>query len=137
MVRTLVVAAVLAILAVSVSGVPTDHKRGPKDLSDQTHFVGDKRDHNADYDHEAFLGEDEAKTFDQLSPGEAKRRLGIIVDKIDKNRDGKVTEEELIEWVRHVARRQVHNTGVSVVLWARTLFSFLVGVFSPPTRKRR
>ncbi|TNN29436.1 Calumenin-B [Liparis tanakae] len=38
------------------------------------------RDHddveNFDYDHEAFLGQEEAKTFDQLTPEESKERLG-------------------------------------------------------------
>ena len=90
---------------VCVSSVPTD-KHGPKvpkDLSDETHYVG--KDHNSDYDHEAFLGEEEAQTFDQLPPAEAKRRLGMIVDKIDKDQDGSVTEQELIDWVRHVAKR--------------------------------
>lgn len=28
------------------------------------------------YDHEAFLGKEEAKTFDQLTPEESKDRLG-------------------------------------------------------------
>lgn len=32
--------------------------------------------HNTNYDHELFLGEDQAKTFDQLSPEESRRRLG-------------------------------------------------------------
>lgn len=32
-------------------------------------------EHDPEYDHNAFLGED-AKTFDQLSPEESKRRLG-------------------------------------------------------------
>lgn len=31
---------------------------------------------NHDYDHEAFLGQDEAKTFDHLAPEESQRRLG-------------------------------------------------------------
>ncbi len=94
----------IAVLTVALS-VPTDHKPGPKakDLSDEKHYVGE--DHNPDYDHEAFLGEEAAQTFDQLSPREAKRRLGIIVDKIDKNEDGNVTEQELVDWVRHVAKR--------------------------------
>lgn len=35
-----------------------------------------KGEHNPDYDHEAFLGKDEAKTFDQLTPDESKDRLG-------------------------------------------------------------
>lgn len=42
-------------------------------LSDESHFVDDE--HNPDYDHEAFLGEDEARTFDQLTPEESKDRL--------------------------------------------------------------
>lgn len=32
--------------------------------------------HDAQYDHEQFLGEDQAKTFDQLAPEESRRRLG-------------------------------------------------------------
>lgn len=31
---------------------------------------------NFEYDHEAFLGQEEAKTFDQLTPEESKERLG-------------------------------------------------------------
>lgn len=42
-------------------------------LSHHKHF--ENEEHNADYDHEAFLGE-EAKTFDQLTPEESKERLG-------------------------------------------------------------
>lgn len=42
-------------------------------LSDQDHFIDGE--HNAAYDHEAFLG-DEAKQFDELSPEESRRRLG-------------------------------------------------------------
>ena len=55
---------------------PFTDKRGPKDLSDEPHYVGDGHEHNPDYDHEAFLGKEQAQTFDQLPPGEAKRRLG-------------------------------------------------------------
>lgn len=32
--------------------------------------------HDTKYDHEQFLGEDQAKTFDQLPPEESRRRLG-------------------------------------------------------------
>lgn len=32
--------------------------------------------HDNKYDHEQFLGEDQAKTFDQLPPEESRRRLG-------------------------------------------------------------
>ena len=40
----------------------------------------DDLDH--DYDHEAFLGEDQAAEFDELSPEESQRRLGVIVDRL-------------------------------------------------------
>lgn len=33
----------------------------------------------------------------------------IIVDKIDKDHDGQVSQEELEDWVRHVARRYVYD----------------------------
>lgn len=42
--------------------------------SEHKHYEGDT--HNPQYDHEAFLGEDQAKTFEQLSPEESIRRLG-------------------------------------------------------------
>lgn len=54
---------------------PPDKKdrihHGP-DLSDSPH--DDSQDFR--YDHEAFLGKEEAKTFDQLTPEESKERLG-------------------------------------------------------------
>lgn len=97
------IAAIVILAVVSLSGSSPMDKHGPRDLSDETHF--EAKEHNANYDHEAFLGENQAQTFDQLSPAEAKRRLGLIVDKIDKDRDGSVTENELKDWVRHVSRR--------------------------------
>lgn len=51
------------------------------------------------FDHEAFLGGKESKSFDQLSPEESKERLSRIVDKIDINQDGLITLEELKNWI--------------------------------------
>lgn len=34
--------------------------------------------HDIKYDHDQFLGEDQAKTFDQLPPEESRRRLGWV-----------------------------------------------------------
>lgn len=75
-----------------------------RELSGKEHFANEV--HNAEYDHEAFLGE-ESKTFDQLSPEESKRRLGIIVDKIDSNKDGFVSRDELKEWIRFTQKRYI------------------------------
>ena len=33
-------------------------------------------EHNEDYDHDAFLGRDQADEFDELSPEESQERLG-------------------------------------------------------------
>ena len=100
---------------------------GPRDLSEEEHF-SDGHEHNTQYDHEAFLGKEEAKKFNELSKEEARKRLGwascyrlvggarliskralpcrkIVDIKIDKDSDGSVTEKELEDWIRHVSRR--------------------------------
>jgi len=46
-------------------------------LSDEKHFDGDE--HNAEYDHEAFVGKEEAKSFDELTPEESQKRLGLVL----------------------------------------------------------
>jgi calumenin len=50
------------------------HTRAHDSISHASHLQNEE--HNPQYDHEAFLGEDQAKTFDQLTPEESKRRLG-------------------------------------------------------------
>lgn len=59
-----------------LAGVPTpeETRRFVDHLSDAEHFKNEH--HNKQFDHDAFLGEDQAKTFDQLPPEESKRRLG-------------------------------------------------------------
>lgn len=62
-------------LAVAIA-VPAQEKRVHHhgDLSDHVH----DDTHGFQYDHEAFLGKEEAKTFDQLTPEESKERLGYL-----------------------------------------------------------
>lgn len=69
----------LTMLSLVVGGVPKPESSHEKrvldnDLSHAQHFQDDT--HNTQYDHEAFLGEDQAKSFDQLPPEESRRRLG-------------------------------------------------------------
>lgn len=45
-----------------------------QDLSDLEHQL--KGGHNAEYDHEAFLGKEKAHEFDRLTPEQSKQRLG-------------------------------------------------------------
>lgn len=54
------------------------------------------------YDHEAFLGE-QARSFENLSPEESRKRLSLIVDKMDTSGDGFVSYDELKD---HIHRAQ-------------------------------
>lgn len=57
---------------------------------------GDNGEHNSEFDHEAILGSVKAaEEFDQLSPEESKRRLRILVEKMDLNKDGFIDRHEL------------------------------------------
>ncbi|KAM6895215.1 calumenin-A [Xenentodon cancila] len=67
-------------------------------------------DENFEYDHEAFLGQDDAKSFEHLPPEESKRRLSIIVDKIDGNKDGFVSEEEMEAWIKNAQKKHVYES---------------------------
>ncbi|KAG7305650.1 hypothetical protein JYU34_009750 [Plutella xylostella] len=99
---------VLILLTVTAvfAGVPSeDSKRLVDQLSESEHFKNEH--HNKQYDHDAFLGQDQAKTFDQLAPEESKRRLGIIVDKIDGDGDGFITLVELKDWIRYTQKRYI------------------------------
>uniref|UniRef100_A0A0B7A268 Reticulocalbin-3 n=1 Tax=Arion vulgaris TaxID=1028688 RepID=A0A0B7A268_9EUPU len=94
---------VFMLTNVYCSAIPANEKKQrvhEKSLSDEEHEV--KGEHNMEYDHDAFLGHEQAETFDQLSPEESKVRLAIIVDKIDKDKDGKVTNPELQWWIQYI-----------------------------------
>uniref|UniRef100_A0A8C1ZF43 Calumenin b n=1 Tax=Cyprinus carpio TaxID=7962 RepID=A0A8C1ZF43_CYPCA len=64
---------------------------------------------NFNYDHEAFLGQEEAKTFNQLTPEESKRRLGKIAEKIDEDQDGFVTVDEMKRWIKQALKRWIDD----------------------------
>ncbi len=70
-------------LSLLVHGIPRPNEGGAKKrvreqqpLSNEEHYKGDEHEHNTEYDHEAFLGNEQKATFDQLSPEESVRRLG-------------------------------------------------------------
>ncbi|XP_044285335.1 calumenin isoform X2 [Varanus komodoensis] len=96
----------LCLWALCVLSKPTEKKdrvHHDPQLSDKVHDDAE----NFDYDHDAFLGAEEAKTFDQLTPEESKERLGVIVDKIDTDKDGVVTEGELKAWIKKAQKKYV------------------------------
>ena len=64
-----------ALCVVYATSKPTEKKERvhhEEPLSSREHNDAD----GFEYDHEAFLGREEAKTFDDLTPQESKRRLG-------------------------------------------------------------
>lgn len=66
------------------------------------------------FDHEVFLGKEDAKTFDQLSPEESKDRLSKIVDRIDTDADAVITPDELKAWIKRVQKRYVYENVAKV-----------------------
>ncbi|OCT70852.1 calumenin isoform X1 [Xenopus laevis] len=103
--KSLPVFLLVTLCACWVLGVPTKEKKErvhhSKDLSDHQHD-----DHKGfQYDHEAFLGKEEARTFDQLTPEESKLRLGKIIDQMDKDKDKYITSHELYAWIKYVGKR--------------------------------
>merc|ERR1712131_527044 len=99
----------VALCVVYATSKPTEKKdrvHHEKPLSSHEH----NDDEGYEYDHEAFLGQEEAKTFDDLAPEESLRRLGIIVDKIDGDQDGFVTEAELEAWIKKSQKRYIYDS---------------------------
>eukprot|EP00061_Rhincodon_typus_P009886 g33721.t1 len=74
--KSLIFLCMLAVCGSLASCKPTSEKK------DRVHHSVDlgERDHEDQkgyqFDHEAFLGKETAKTFDQLTPEESKERLG-------------------------------------------------------------
>jgi len=71
--------------------------------------LSDKEFGSPDYDHEAFLGKEQAQEFDELSPEESRRRLAIIAQKIDSDGNGKVSESELEDWIIFTQQRYIRE----------------------------
>ncbi|XP_050698725.1 reticulocalbin-2-like isoform X2 [Eriocheir sinensis] len=72
-----------------------DGSRTPRD---HVHFEGGE--HHSEFDHEAILGSTkEAEEYDQLPPTEAKRRLEVLLLKMDRNNDKNIDRKELHSWI--------------------------------------
>lgn len=90
----LVLFAVLSYSSVVVANIEQhthDH------LSAHPHY--ERGEHNAEYDHDAFLGPKQAKEFETLSEEDAKRRLKAMVPKLDTDKDGEISLAELESWI--------------------------------------
>lgn len=74
--RAFFILTLFIITQATASAVPKSAEETKRVLDhDFTQHLGND-EHSKQYDHEQFLGEDQAKTFDQLAPEESRRRLG-------------------------------------------------------------
>lgn len=77
-----------------------------------SHHYGDDGGHNDEFDHEAIVGSHkEAEEFHQLSPEESKKRLEILIKKMDLNSDQYVDRHELKAWILRSFRRLTEEEG--------------------------
>ncbi|XP_065646264.1 calumenin-B [Hydra vulgaris] len=86
---------------------PKDRVIKESDLSSENHNENDI--HNKEYDHEAFLGKEDARRFEELTPEESKKRLGELYNKVDTDNDGFVTTEELKQWIKFTQNKYIWN----------------------------
>ncbi len=95
----------------TLAGVPHSHHHaaaGHKEREADGAFSPRDRDHDHDhaagvgdaFDHEAILGSSkEAEEFDSLPPAEAKRKLRLLLLKMDRDNDMKISRRELEQWI--------------------------------------
>ncbi|XP_074641356.1 calumenin-B-like [Tubulanus polymorphus] len=70
------------------------------------HLREEEQGHHAEFDHLAILGNrKEAAEFATITPDDAQRRLAILVEKMDQNADGVLTQVELIQWISENYRK--------------------------------
>ncbi|KAF5275574.1 hypothetical protein FQA39_LY06686 [Lamprigera yunnana] len=68
--------------------------------SPRDHSHKNSAEHNNEFDHETILGSaKEAEEYDHLPPEEAKRRLKILLKKMDLNGDEQIDRKELKAWI--------------------------------------
>lgn len=77
------------------------HREPDGSFSRRDHYhLGPDGEHDLEFDHEAILGSsEEAEEFDGLAPEEAKRRLALLLEKMDVNGDRLINPSELKEWI--------------------------------------
>jgi Ca2+-binding EF-hand superfamily protein len=63
--------------------------------------------HNVEFDHEAILGsQDVNDEFSKLSASEAKKKLAVLLSKMDVNGDSYISSNEISDWVLNNFRKQ-------------------------------
>ncbi|KAA0203349.1 hypothetical protein HAZT_HAZT009067 [Hyalella azteca] len=102
-VRYLCVVATVCLLAVEAHNIDKAMHRGEREVDGAFTPRGANHRHaeqDFDFDHESILGSSkEAAEFDQLPAEEARRRLALLLPKMDTNNDGLILPTELTAWI--------------------------------------
>ncbi|KAM8860403.1 reticulocalbin-2 isoform 1-T3 [Synchiropus picturatus] len=61
--------------------------------------------HNSDHDMNILMGEKENVELKKLTPAEQKMKMMELVQRIDRNADHLLSEEEITLWIQHVYRK--------------------------------
>ncbi|KAM4652621.1 reticulocalbin-2 isoform 2-T2 [Discoglossus pictus] len=98
----------LVVLVSVCLGLCASHKEYSDNLPEDDHY--EDGEHNAEYDKKMFLGgEDEVEHYNQLSPEDQLKRLNSIIQKIDVNSDGFLTEDELSLWIQKAFKHYIRE----------------------------
>lgn len=98
--QLLLVALALALLAISVPTTSANEKPGEPDISAKAKHTDKDGHHNAEFDHEAVTGSHkEAEEFKDLTPEESKKRLTVLIGRMDSDGNGKIDKNELTNWI--------------------------------------
>jgi len=81
-----------------------------KDLfSTREHYK--ENEHNEEFDHDAFLGEEIAHEWEKLPVAEVKEKLRALFPKVDIDNDNQVSMTELYGWIeQHMKKHVLHGT---------------------------
>jgi len=86
------------------------HQHKDPSMSEEGHYTegeDGEEEHNPEFDHNNFLGDEDKEEFKSLSPEEAKEKLKTLFPKIDENGDKEVTLDELTAYVKKVFKGKV------------------------------
>jgi len=101
--------AMLSPLSSDEDGMWVDDPIGVEIPADDDELIGHydaNGEHNQEFDHQAFLG-DQAEEFKQLSVEEGVKRLQQILIKVDLNNDSLINVEELTAWIKKTGGESV------------------------------
>lgn len=72
-------------------------------------FIDDALDDYTDDDFENYDNNGEFRSVDDLSTDEVQNKLGFLASKMDKDGDGKITQEELTMWIHYVQTKYIYD----------------------------